>query len=64
MVSFHAPEDLLAVTPEFIQLLFNDRRVQGFALFYQLLSLGNYLLDLTVVQGNFLLEGLGSTNLV
>lgn len=64
MVSFHAAEDLLTVTSEFIQLFLNDGRIQGFTLFYQLFSLGNDLLYLTVVQRNFLLEGLGSTNLV
>lgn len=59
MVSFHTPEDLLAVAPELIQLFLDDGCIQRLTLFYQLLSLGDYLLDLIVVQGNFLLEGLG-----
>lgn len=50
MVSLHAPEDLLTITSEFIQLLLNDCGIQRLALLYELLSLGNYLLDLIVVQ--------------
>lgn len=50
MVSFHTSEDLLAVASEFIQLLLDDGSIQWLALLYQLLSLGNDLLDLTVVQ--------------
>lgn len=62
VVSLHTSEDLLTVATEFIQFLFDDCCIQGFALFYQLLPLGNYLLNLVVVQCNFLLEGLGSIN--
>lgn len=63
VVSLHAPEDLLAVAPKFVQLFLDDGRVQGLALLNQLLPLGNDLLDLVVVQRNFLLEGLGRTRL-
>lgn len=50
MVSLHAPEDLLAVAPELVQLLLNDRRVQRLRLLDQLLALGDDLLSLVVVQ--------------
>ena len=58
MISFHASEDLLAVAAELIQLLLDDCGIQWFALLYQLLPLGDDLLDFTVVQGDLLLESL------
>lgn len=62
MVPLHAPEHLLAVAPQLVQLLLDDRRVQRLALLHQLLALGDDLVDLTVVQRDLLLESLGGTS--
>lgn len=58
VISFHASEDLLAVASELVQLLLDDGGIQWLTLLYQLLPLGNDLLDFIVVQRDLLLESL------
>ena len=58
VVSVHPSKDLLAVSLQLLQLLFNHSCVQRFALLDQSFTLSGHQLNLPRVQTDFLLERL------